>query len=176
MIQPFAEPEEDIMYLLESLEEVLSDGARVPFTRRTLIDDEKCLEIIDQIKLSLPKEIRQARQVNAQRDALMDEARKRAEQIVKDAEMEARERMREHHIAREAEAHRQEILSHVERQADQLRRDADDYAYRALLDLDHRLEGLSAVVRGGLRALETDTARPSAELPGPESHTSAQQS
>ena len=176
MIQPYAEPEEDIMYLLESLEEVLSDGTRVPFTNRTLIDDEKCLEIIDQVKLSLPKEIRLARQVNAQRDAVLDEARKRAEQMINDAEVEARERMREHHIAREAEAHGQEILVHAERRADQIRREADDYVYRVLLDLDHRLEGLSVVIRGGLRSLQADAEPAPADLPGLESRTSTQES
>jgi len=78
----------DILYLLERLEEVVGSGRRVPLTTRTLIDDEECFAIIDQIRLSLPNESRQARMVNAERDAMMDEARARADQILKMAEAE----------------------------------------------------------------------------------------
>ena len=163
MIAPVPEPEDDITYLLETLEEAFSTGTRFPFTSRTLVDDEKCLEIIDQIKLSLPREIRQARQVNSQRDTVLEEARKRAEQIIMSAENEARERVREHPIAREAEAHGREIVSQAERRAAQMKSDVEEYAYRVLLDLDHRLERLTVNVRGGLRGLEP-AGDPSAPL------------
>jgi vacuolar-type H+-ATPase subunit H len=156
MVEPTPrEPESmDIMYLLERLEEVLGGGTRLPFTSRALIDDEECFEIIDQIRLSLPNEIRQARKVNADRDAVIDEAQARAEQILESAENEARERVREHHIAREAETEADEIIAQAERRADQVKREVDEYAYRVLLDLDKRLEGLVGTVRSGLRALE----------------------
>jgi vacuolar-type H+-ATPase subunit H len=156
MVEPSPrEPESlDIMYLLERLEEVLGGGTRLPFTSRALVDDEECFEIIDQIRLSLPNEIRQARKVNADRDAVIDQAHTQARQIVEAAEEEARERVREHHIAREAEAQSDEIVAQAERRADQVRREVDDYAYRVLLDLDKRLEGLVGTVRNGLRSLE----------------------
>ena len=54
----------------------------------------------------------------------------------------------------EAEAHAREILAQAERQAEQIRRDADDYAYRVLLDLDQRLNGALSIVRNGLQALQ----------------------
>jgi vacuolar-type H+-ATPase subunit H len=158
VIEPVFEPEDDITYLLESLEEVLNSGTRVPFTSRTLVDDEKCLEIIDQIKLSLPREIRQARQVNSQREAMMEEARKHSEQLIISAENEARERVKDHYVAREAEARGQELLIQAERRAAQMRADAEQYVYQVLVDLDNRLERLSATVRGGLQTLEPDVA------------------
>ena len=92
----------DILYLLERLEEVLGSGFRPPFTTRTLIDDEECFAIIDQIRLSLPNEIRQARMVNSERDSLLDEARARADQIMKMAETEAQERVRDHYVTQQA--------------------------------------------------------------------------
>ena len=152
---PAREPESlDVMYLLERLEEVLGGGTRLPFTSRALVDDEECFEIIDQIRLSLPTEIRQARKVNADRDAVLDQAHTRADQIIQTAEEEARELVREHRIAREAEAESQEIITAAERRAAQVRRDVDEYAYNVLLDLDRRLEGLVGTVRNGLRSLE----------------------
>jgi vacuolar-type H+-ATPase subunit H len=158
MVEPSPrEPESmDIMYLLERLEEIIGAGTRLPFTSRALVDDEECFEIIDQIRLTLPNEIRMARKVNADRDAVLDQARTRAEQIVRGAESEAQELVQNHHIAREAEAQRDEIIAQAERRAGQVQRDVDDYAYQVLLDLDKRLTGLANTVRNGLQSLQPD--------------------
>jgi vacuolar-type H+-ATPase subunit H len=145
----------DIMYLLERLEEVIGSGRPVPFTSRTLIDDEECFAIIDQIRLSLPNELRQARMVNAERDALLDEARARSEQIVKMAEAEAQERVRDHYITQQAQARSEDILDQADRDATKTRQDADDYVYRALIELDQHLDSLSNQVRNGINALRT---------------------
>src|SRR5438105_53264 len=156
MVEPTSrEPESlDVMYLLERLEEVLGGGTRLPFMNRALVDDEECFEIIDQIRLTLPNEIRQARKVNADRDAVIHEAQVRADQILETAEAEARELVRDHHIAREAEARSDAIIAQAERRATQVKREVDEYAYQVLLDLDKRLEGLVGTVRSGLRSLE----------------------
>src|SRR2546427_4570132 len=100
----------DITFLLERLEEVLGAGSGLPFTRRRLVDDEECLQIVEQIRLSLPQEIRQAKRVNTERDSLLDEAQSHAAQIIRAAEMEAQDRIQEHHVARRAEARAQEII------------------------------------------------------------------
>lgn len=165
------EPESmDILYLLDRLEEVLGGGKRLPFTTRTLVDDEECLAIIDQIRLSIPNEIRQARKLNAERDAILDEAHVRADQILRAAEEDAKERVRDHHIARQAEGRAEEVVAQAERRGAQIKREADDYAYRVLLDLDHRLDGLISTVHNGLRALQpgrdpADTADADEEPP-----------
>jgi vacuolar-type H+-ATPase subunit H len=148
------------MYLLERLEEVLGSGTRLPFTSRTLVDDEECFNVLDQIRLSLPQEIRQARAVYADREALIAEAQAEAAQIVENAESEASERLRDHRIVRDAEARAAEVVARAERRADQVRREADGYAYQVLLDLDRRLESLSSTVRGGLRSLQPGNDAP----------------
>lgn len=151
------EPESlDMLYLLERLEEVLADGKRVPGLNRTLVDEEECIAIIDQIRLSLPAELRQARKLTAERDTLLEQARARSDQIVRAAEEEARERAREHVISRQAETRAEEVVARAERQADQIRGEADDYACRVLMDLEHRLEGLMSPVRSGIHSLQAD--------------------
>lgn len=147
----------DILYLLERLEEILSAGSRLPFTRRVLVDDDECFAIVDQIRLSLPAEIRQARKLTADRDTLLAETQGRAQQMLQAAELEARELARDHQITMQAEAQARDVLAQAQHQADQIRRDADDYAYRVLLDLDRRLDNLAAVVRNGLQSLHSST-------------------
>lgn len=147
----------DITFLLERLEEVLGAGTGLPFTRRRLVDDDECLAIVEQIRLSLPNEIRQARRVNTERDSLLDEAQLHASQIVRAAELEAHERIQEHHVARRAETRAQEIITQAERRVAQIRREADGYAYSVLMDLERRLEGLMGTIRAGLQDLDDRT-------------------
>ncbi|MBI4213114.1 MAG: hypothetical protein HY534_02290 [Chloroflexi bacterium] len=144
----------DITLALEHLEEVLGAGTGLPFTRRRLVDDEECLQIVEQIRLSLPQEIRQARRLNTERDALLDDAQARASQIVRAAEAEAQERIQEHHIARRAEVRAQEIVAQAERRIAQMHREADEYAYNVLVELEHRLETLAASIRAGILDLD----------------------
>jgi cell division septum initiation protein DivIVA len=145
----------DILYLLERLEEALT-GPRIPMTNKTLVDDEECLAIIDQIRLSLPNEIRQARKVNSEREAVIGEAQARADQLLRSAEADSRERAKDHHIVHEAQAQADQMLAQAHRQADEIRREADAYAYRVFQDLDRRLEGLAAAVQQGLQALQPE--------------------
>jgi vacuolar-type H+-ATPase subunit H len=145
----------DILYLLERLEEALT-GPRIPMTNKTLVDDEECLAIIDQIRLSLPNEIRQARKVNSEREAVIGEAQARADQITRTAEAEARERAKDHYIVQEAQAEADKLLDQAQQQADEIRREAEAYAYRVFQDLDRRLDGLGAAVKQGLQALQPD--------------------
>lgn len=156
----------DILYLLERLEEVLGSGRRLPFfANRTLVDDEECFTIIDQIRLSLPNEIRQARRLNADREELLVDAQARADEIIRTAEANAKERLRDHRITQEAEARGEQIVAQGERHAAQLKREADDYAYRVLEDLDERLDGLAATVRNGLHSLRVSKEAASAREP-----------
>jgi hypothetical protein len=143
----------DILYLLERLEEVLSSGSRLPFTNRTLVDDEECFAVIDQIRLSLPNEIREARKLNSDRAAVLDDAQTRAEQILRSADLEAMERAKEHNVSRIAEAQAQELLARAEDAAQQIRRDADNYAFSVLQNLDQQLDALATTVRNGIRSL-----------------------
>ena len=92
--------------------------------------------------------------LNSERDALLSEARAQADQVLRSADNDARERIKDHYIARQAEAHGAEIITNAERDGLQVRRDADEYAFRVLRDLDQRLDGLLTTVRNGMETLE----------------------
>ena len=158
----------DILYLLDRLEELLGEGTGLPFTRRRLIDDEEWLSLIEQIRLSLPQEIRQARRMNTEREAIIDEAQARALQIIRSAELEAEERVQEHHVTRRAESRGEEIIGQADRRAAQMRREADEYAFAVLTDLERRMDSLMASLRGGLLDLEARQERRPEIEPEPE--------
>src|SRR5438093_7834049 len=155
--RPIGEPGlEDTLALLERLEEVLGSGSRLPFTGRVLVDIDECFDIVGQIGMNLPGEFRQARRINADREALIEEARARADQIIRAAEQDARDRIKEHYLTEQAQAQADEILADAERRAAEIRNEAYDYAYQVLRDLDRRLQSVFGVVREGMEELRPD--------------------
>lgn len=144
----------DVLYLLDQLEEVLGAGSRVPLTSRTLVDEPEILDIIDQIRLSIPEEIKAAKRLTEERDQVLSAARVEAERIMQEADTQAAERVGEHHLVRSAEARAADIQDRALEQAAQIRREADAYAHRVLLKLREQIAQVSGTVDRGIGELE----------------------
>jgi cell division septum initiation protein DivIVA len=149
----------DILYLLDQLEEVLGGGSRLPLTSRTLVDEQEILDILDQIRVSIPEELKAARRLTQERDQILAEARSEGAAIVRDADLQASERVEEHVIVRTAEHRAADIEDRAMRQAETVRREADAYAYRVLQKLREQIGQLGQTVDRGLIELETRHTR-----------------
>jgi cell division septum initiation protein DivIVA len=154
----------DILYLLDQLEEVLGAGSRVPLTSRTLVDEQEVLDILDQIRVSIPDELTAARRLTQDRDQVIADAQSEADRILRDAEAEAASRVSDHNLARAAELHAADIEDRALHQAAQVRREADAYAHRVLQKLRDQIEQVRQTVDRGLAELETREVRD--EIPG----------
>jgi hypothetical protein len=144
----------DFMYLLDRLEEALVTGSRVPLMARTLVDEQECLDILDQMRVAMPNEIKEARRVIAERDHILAQAREETERIVRGAEVRANRMVEEHAIVRSAQSRAIQIEEQAEREALGIREDADSYAGTVLSRVQERLEQALSSVRTGLRELE----------------------
>ncbi|MFN8632703.1 MAG: hypothetical protein U0893_02525 [Chloroflexota bacterium] len=144
----------DFMYLLDRLEEALVTGSRVPLMARTLVDEQECLDILDQMRVAMPNEIKEARRVIAERDHILAQAREETERIVRGAEVRASRMVEEHAIVRSAQSRAIQIEEQAERDALGIREDADSYAGAVLSKVQERLEQALSSVRTGLRELE----------------------
>jgi len=76
----------EIFTYLESLEDLLENSKGVPFSNKCIVDKEEALEIIKEIILKLPDELKQAKWVKEERQRILEEAKKEADDIVKEAE------------------------------------------------------------------------------------------
>jgi cell division septum initiation protein DivIVA len=148
----------DILYLLDQLEEVLGGGSRLPLTSRTLVDEQEILDILDQIRVSIPEELKAARRLTQERDQLIAEARAEAERILSDADAEAGARVAEHGLVRAAEGRAADVEERALRQAADIRREADAYAYRVLQKLREQVGQVAQTVDRGMSELETRNA------------------
>ena len=150
----------DFMYLLDRLEEALVAGSRVPLMARTLVDEQECLDILDQMRVAMPTEIKEARRVIAERDHILAQAREETDRIVRGAEHRANRLVEEHAVVRSAQVRANEIEEQAEREAISIREEADQYAGTVLARVQERLEQALSNVRAGLRELETGDIAP----------------
>jgi vacuolar-type H+-ATPase subunit H len=153
----------DILYLLDQLEEVLGAGSRLPLTSRTLVDEQEILDILDQIRVSVPDEIKAARRLTQDRDQIIADARAEADRLVLDAETQAVERVSQHNLVRVAEGRAADIEERAMLQAADIRREADAYAYKVLQKLREQIGQVAQTVDRGLGELEAGNLR--AEVP-----------
>ena len=97
--------------LIEELQEVVDSAITLPLTGgKTVVNTERLKEIIDEMKENIPQEIRQAKNIAADRANILAKARKEAEEIVQAAETRAKEMTERHEITRNAQQSAEEIL------------------------------------------------------------------
>ena len=78
----------DIDYLIDRLEALMTSGKRVPLSNKVMVDEQECLDIIDQMRAVVPEEVRAAKRTLHDRERILGDADEEARQIVEQAEQE----------------------------------------------------------------------------------------
>lgn len=146
--------------MIERLETLLRHAQRVPMTHKLVIDERILLTIVDEMRIRIPEEIREARRVMAARDKIPQSAQMEAERIVQEAREQAEQMIRDEEIVKEAEAHALHMVQEAEERVDGSREEMDLYALSMLRDLESRLESHITSIRRGVAALDQSDAEP----------------
>lgn len=144
----------DINYLIDQLESLRDRGIQVPFTKMVLIDEERFLRLVNQLRISVPKEVQEARQVQQERDRIIAQAQERAQNITALAEQQAQEMVEEHGVAQRAEERERALLERAHQEAEAIRAEADQYALRMLEELEEQLRSFQGTVQNGIELLQ----------------------
>lgn len=144
--------------LIDELEGVIAEGFGIPLTSQGLIDRERCLELIDLLRTSLPGEVVAARRIMESEAKVLADAQAEALRIRERAEKEAALILEENQLMRMAEIRSQGIIQEGEREAEQIVREAETRAYQIYLRLEHALDLLKAELK------ETLASGPKSEL------------
>jgi vacuolar-type H+-ATPase subunit H len=120
---------------------------------KTVVDEHECMDILDQLRVAIPEEVKQAKRLQNDRDRLLQDAEDQAARIVAHAKDQASGMVQQHDIVRAAEAKARLILQDAEREADERREGSDRYAAETLAQLERHLDEQLTVVRNGIRAL-----------------------
>jgi vacuolar-type H+-ATPase subunit H len=153
----------DILHLVDRLETLLSKSWRLPFTSNVVIQEDAFLDIIDQMRISIPEEVKQARRVTAERERLLEQAQEEADRIVALAHEQAGSLADDHEIVKTAQAHADEVLARAQRSAESVKGDADTYVMETLSTLEEQLMMLLTTVRNGIRQVQGATSQPEVE-------------
>ena len=100
----------EIFTLLETIEDMLENSKEVPFTHKAIIDKEEVLDIIKEIRLKLPEELKQAKVIKEEHDRIISKANEEASEIVKEAENRIISMIDEHEITRKAYEQKNKII------------------------------------------------------------------
>lgn len=118
----------EIFTLLENLEEILENAKKIPFTSKGVVDSEEILEIIKEIRLKLPDELKQAKWIKEERQRILVEAQKEADGIVKEAENRIIAMIDEHEITRKAYDQKAEIIETANEMSREISKGTKEYA------------------------------------------------
>lgn len=144
----------EIFTLLETLEDILERSKGVPFSTKCVIDKDEVLEIIKEVRLKLPDELKQAKWVKEERQRILDEAQKEADDIVKEAENRIISMIDEHEITRKAYEKKAEIIETANEMSREISKGTKDYADNILAGLEVALEDALKIVQNNRKELQ----------------------
>jgi regulator of protease activity HflC (stomatin/prohibitin superfamily) len=155
----------DILQLIDRLEELFNDAKAVPFTHNVIVDEDRMLELIDQMRIAIPDEVKKAQQVVAQRDRVMAQAQEEANRTVQIARDKAADLAQKDVITQDAQRRADQILSQARAEAEAIRADADNYVLETLMQLQDQIAKLSNQVNNGIHMVREDQMRKAAMSP-----------
>ena len=128
--------------------------------RKAVVDDRALLAIVDEMRVRIPEEIREARRILREREQIPQSAQMEAEQIIQEAREQADQLIRDEEIVKEAEARAQQLIEEAEEQAEASREEMDVYALNMLRDLERRMQSHLSSIQRGVLALDQEVAEP----------------
>jgi len=144
----------DVMALIDRIEEIVDSGRNIPFSSAKMVDPEKIYEIIDEIRLQFPDEIKQARWIVKERQEMLEDAEKEANKILEEARDRAMAIASEQEIVKMSEQQAAAILDDARSKEREIRLGAEDYADEMLANLEINLGKLLTAVQRGRDRLQ----------------------
>lgn len=132
----------EIFTLLETLEDILERSKNLPFSEKVLVERGEMLDLIKEIRLKLPDELKQAKWIKEERERIISEAHKDADDIVKEAEKRIISMIDEHEITKKAYEKKDEIVAEANEKYRVMDRETKAYADGILENVQNRVKAL----------------------------------
>lgn len=137
----------EILELIDSLEDAIERGVSIPLAGKCMLDRDELLDILQEIRLQLPDDLRQAKWVKEERARILAEAQKEANHIIKGAEEKIVSMINEHEITKKS----YEAAKHVEAVS---RKKSRDIKNATTNYVEQTLEDAEKVLENALRTLQ----------------------
>jgi cell division septum initiation protein DivIVA len=144
----------DVLVLIDKLDDLVHNAKRVPLTDEVRVDKEEIYDLLDQMRATIPDEIKQARWIVKERQEMLAEAKREAERIVKEAREKQDSLINEQEVTKQAERVAEEIIDDAKSREREIRLGAEDYADDILNTLEVNLSKFIGAVQRGRDRLQ----------------------
>jgi vacuolar-type H+-ATPase subunit H len=144
----------DVLVLIDKLDDLIHNARSVPLTDSVMIDREEIYDLLDQMRSTIPEEIKQARWIVKERQEMLAEAKQESDRLLSEAQERADKLAADTEVVRLAEKNAQQIMEDARDQERQIRLGAEDYADEVLGNLEMNLDKFIAAVRRGRERLQ----------------------
>jgi hypothetical protein len=144
----------DILHLVDRLEELFNESRPIPLTHNVIVDEDRMLDLIDQMRVAIPDEVKKAQQILSQRDRVLAQAQEEANRTLSLAREKSEGLVEQSAIAEAARIRAREIEQQAQIDAEKTRSEADDYVISTLTSLEEQLERSLNQARNGILALK----------------------
>ncbi len=128
---------------------MVAAGKKLPLTNNVVLDQATVLELVDQLRVSVPDEVRQARRITEDAGRISERARDEGDAIIARAQEKAAQMLDERELVRAAQERSGELLAQAQSEAAEVRRGADEYAAGVLIRLEGEcIKALTSIKRG----------------------------
>lgn len=149
----------DILHLIDRLEELFNESRPIPFTHNVIVDEDRMLDLIDQMRVAIPEEVKKAQQIIANRDRTLAQAQEEANRTLALAREKSEGLVERDAIVDAAKARADEIVAQAERDILTYRRDADQYVLDTLTRLEMEMDRGLIQVRNSIKVLQEEPGR-----------------
>src|SRR2546423_6515339 len=149
----------DILYLVDRLENLIASSHRIPLTNQIRIKEVDILNIVDQMRTSIPDEIKQARRVIQEKERILAQAQADASTLLARAREETERAMNREGLLRAAEARSQEMVQLAEENSQAVMRRAEEHNERLKTDADTYVAETLRNLKDHLANIEMDISR-----------------
>jgi hypothetical protein len=149
----------DILQLIDRLEELFNESKSIPLTRNVMVDEDRMLDIIDQMRIAIPEEVKKAQQLLGQRDRVLAQAQEEANRTLELARQKADQLASKEIVMQEAQRRADQLLMQARADAENVRSEADEYVMNSLTQLQDELERITNQVINGIRVVKDEQER-----------------
>ena len=144
----------EIFTLLETLEDMLDKSRGIPFSSKCIVNKEDILDIIKEIRIKLPDELKQAKWIKEERQRILVEAQNEADDIIKEAENRIISMIDEHEITKKAYEKKVEIIETANEMSREIKSGTEEYADSVLAGIGVALEDALKVIKNNRKELK----------------------
>lgn len=144
----------DVLVLIDKLDDLVHNAKPVPLTDQVRVDREEIFDLLDQMRATIPEEIKQARWIVKERQEMLAESKREAERTIKEAHEQQTSLVSQEEVTKQAERQAEDIVEEARAREREIRLGAEDYADEILNTLEVNLEKFLAAVQRGRERLQ----------------------